>query len=101
VAAVDHYQPDLAIGTTPVVQHAKEQRIPGLYFTNLISARPLMGPAGAASLAGIVTSAIGNRDRFETMEAFFGNTGRQDRAGIWTPDTVNRTAFASTDKASC
>jgi len=101
VAAVDHYQPDLAIGTTPVVQHAKEQRIPGLYFTNLISARPLMGPAGAASLAGIVTSAIGNRDRFETMEAFFGNTGRQDRAGIWTPDTVIRTAFASTDKASC
>jgi chlorophyllide a reductase subunit Y len=33
---------DLAIGTTPIVQAAKEARIPGLYFTNLISARPLM-----------------------------------------------------------
>ena len=36
--------PDLAVGTTPVVQKAKELAIPGLYFTNLISARPLMGP---------------------------------------------------------
>jgi chlorophyllide a reductase subunit Y len=101
VAAVDHYQPDLAIGTTPVVQHAKEQRIPGLYFTNLISARPLMGPAGAASLAGIVNSAVSNRQRFETMEAFFGETGREDRAGIWTPDTVNRAGLAGEGKASC
>ena len=44
-------QPDLAIGTTPVVQKAKQMAIPALYFTNLISARPLMGPAGAGSLA--------------------------------------------------
>jgi hypothetical protein len=32
-----------------VVQKAKELGIPALYFTNLISARPLMGPAGAGS----------------------------------------------------
>ena len=44
---VDGFEPDLAIGTpTPVVQHAKQKAIPSLYFTNLISARPLMGPAG-------------------------------------------------------
>jgi hypothetical protein len=36
------FQPDLAIGTTPVVQAAKQASIPSLYFTNLISARPLM-----------------------------------------------------------
>ena len=45
------FEPDLAIGTTPVVQKAKELAIPALYFTNLISARPLMGVAGAGSLA--------------------------------------------------
>ncbi|MGB0168634.1 MAG: chlorophyllide a reductase subunit Y, partial [Paracoccaceae bacterium] len=50
-AAMEAFQPNLAIGTTPVVQKAKELAIPGLYFTNLISARPLMGPAGAGSLA--------------------------------------------------
>jgi hypothetical protein len=38
------FEPDLAIGTTPVVQKAKELAIPALYFTNLISARPADGP---------------------------------------------------------
>jgi chlorophyllide a reductase subunit Y len=38
------FEPDLAIGTTPLVQDAKQRAIPALYFTNLISARPLMGP---------------------------------------------------------
>ena len=50
LAAMAEFTPDLAIGTTPVVQKAKEVGIPSLYFTNLISARPLMGPAGAGSL---------------------------------------------------
>jgi chlorophyllide a reductase subunit Y len=45
-AAMEAIRPDLAIGTTPVVQKGKELGIPSLYFTNLISARPLMGPAG-------------------------------------------------------
>ena len=36
LAAIDAFDPDLAIGTTPVVQHAKEQGRPGLYFTNLV-----------------------------------------------------------------
>ena len=47
LAAMHEWKPDLTIGTTPVVQAAKELSIPSLYFTNLISARPLMGPAGA------------------------------------------------------
>ncbi|MEM8769743.1 MAG: chlorophyllide a reductase subunit Y, partial [Pseudomonadota bacterium] len=35
LAAMEAFDPDLAIGTTPVVQAAKEKAIPGLYFTNL------------------------------------------------------------------
>ncbi|MCZ8097802.1 MAG: chlorophyllide a reductase subunit Y [Burkholderiales bacterium] len=50
LAAMHEFKPDLAIGTTPVVQAAKQRSTPALYFTNLISARPLMGPAGAGSL---------------------------------------------------
>ena len=46
LAAMREYQPQLVIGTTPVVQAAKQANTPSLYFTNLISARPLMGPAG-------------------------------------------------------
>jgi chlorophyllide a reductase subunit Y len=81
--AFREYRPDLAIGTTPVVQHAKERSIPALYFTNLISARPLMGAAGAGSLAAVINSAMGGRDRFEQMKAFFGDVGTGDVAGIW------------------
>jgi chlorophyllide a reductase subunit Y len=82
-AAVDAVKPDLAIGTTPVVQHAKEQSIPALYFTNLISARPLMGPAGAGSLAQVVNAALGSQARFDRMTAFFAGVGDGDTAGVW------------------
>jgi 3,8-divinyl chlorophyllide a/chlorophyllide a reductase subunit Y len=83
VAAVREFRPDLAIGTTPVVQVAKAATIPALYFTNLISARPLMGPAGAGSLAQVVNAAIGNKARFEQMRAFFGEVGEGDQSGVW------------------
>ncbi|SER85110.1 chlorophyllide a reductase subunit Y [Tranquillimonas rosea] len=82
LAAMEGVRPDLAIGTTPVVQKAKELGIPALYFTNLISARPLMG-AAAGGLAEVVRGAIGNRERMQRMRAFFEGVGTEDSAGIW------------------
>jgi chlorophyllide a reductase subunit Y len=82
VAAVEEFEPDLAVGTTPVVQHAKERGIPGLYFTNLISARPLMGPAGPGSLAQVINTASPT-ERFARMESFFDGVGEGDASGIW------------------
>ncbi|MEM9739686.1 MAG: chlorophyllide a reductase subunit Y [Pseudomonadota bacterium] len=88
LAALEAFKPDLAIGTTPVVQKAKEKGTPALYFTNLISARPLMGPAGAGSLAQVVNSAIVGKSRMDEMRAFFEGVGDGDAAGVWedTPD---------------
>jgi chlorophyllide a reductase subunit Y len=83
LAAMEAFKPDLAVGTTPVVQKAKEKGIPSLYFTNLISARPLMGPAGAGSLAQVVNAAMGNKTRMEGMKAFFEGVGTGDTSGIW------------------
>jgi chlorophyllide a reductase subunit Y len=83
LAACDGLDPDLVIGTTPVVQHAKERAIPSLYFTNLISARPLMGPAGAGSLGEVVNAAIAGKARMDKMKAFFDGVGEGDTAGIW------------------
>jgi 3,8-divinyl chlorophyllide a/chlorophyllide a reductase subunit Y len=87
IAAVNAFEPDLAIGTTPVVQHAKQRSIPALYFTNLISARPLMGAAGAGSLSAVVNAAVAGKARFDTMTAFFDGVGTGHRAGIW-PDAA-------------
>lgn len=81
--AMEFYKPDLAIGTTPVVQKAKERAIPALYFTNLISARPLMGPAGAGSLGQVVNAAIAGKTRMDDMKAFFEGVGTGDTSGIW------------------
>ena len=57
--------------------------MPALYFTNLISARPLMGPAGAGSLATVINAAIGNKARFEQMKDFFGSVGTGHATGVW------------------
>lgn len=93
LAAMRDAKPDLAIGTTPLVQAAKEACIPALYFTNLISARPLMGPMGAGSLAQVVNAAIANKARFDTMRDFFGEAGQGDRAGVWTEAPQLRPEF--------
>jgi chlorophyllide a reductase subunit Y len=93
LAAMREWRADLAIGTTPVVQAAKEAMIPALYFTNLISARPLMGPAGAGSLATVVNAALGGKARFDTMQRFFAGVGVGHAAGIWEDVPRDRPEF--------
>jgi chlorophyllide a reductase subunit Y len=93
IAAFQEYRPDLAVGTTPVVQKAKEAAVPALYFTNLISARPLMGPAGAGSLPGVINAAIANRTRFEKMRDFFEGVGTGDAAGVWETQPADKSSY--------
>ena len=81
IAAMKEVKPDLALGTTPLVQKAKELAIPALYFTNMVSARPLFGPAGAGSMAGIVAAQTRGRERFARMVSFFEGVGTPDGAG--------------------
>ncbi len=82
LAALAEFSPDLAIGTTPVVQKAKEGATPALYFTNLISARPLM-VRPASPRCPRHQQAISYKDRFSTMRDFFEGVGSGDAAGIW------------------
>ncbi|MDX2013709.1 MAG: chlorophyllide a reductase subunit Y [Myxococcaceae bacterium] len=100
VAAMHEFQPDLTIGTTPVVQKAKEAGIPGLYFTNLISARPLMGPAGAGSLAQVINAALGNKARFDQMKAFFEGIGTGYATGVWQDLPKDRPEFKKAQLAA-
>ncbi len=93
LAALHEFKPDLAIGTTPVVQQAKEMAIPALYFTNLISARPLMGAAGAGSLAQVINAALGNKARFDEMKQFFEGVGTGYTAGVWDELPQDRPEF--------
>jgi chlorophyllide a reductase subunit Y len=81
VAAMMDVRPDLAVGTTPLVQKAKALGIPALYFTNMVSARPLFGPAGAGALAAIVAAQTKGRERFARMVSFFDKVGAGETAG--------------------
>jgi chlorophyllide a reductase subunit Y len=71
VAAMRDVKPDLALGTTPLVQAAKEAGMPAVYFTNMVSARPLFGAAGAGALPAIVAAQTAGRERFGRMVSFF------------------------------
>lgn len=93
LAALAEFKPDLAIGTTPVVQKAKEMATPSLYFTNLISARPLMGIAGAGSLAQVVNAAMAGKSRFDEMKAFFEGVGTGAATGVWQDMPQDRPQF--------
>jgi 3,8-divinyl chlorophyllide a/chlorophyllide a reductase subunit Y len=93
LAAMAEFEPDLAIGTTPVVQKAKAHATPALYFTNLISARPLFGVAGAGALAQVINAAIAGKARFDTMREFFDGVGEGDKAGIWQNEPVPQPGF--------
>lgn len=98
-AAFEEFRPDLAIGTTPVVQKAKQNATPALYFTNLISARPLMGVAGAGSLAQVINAAIAGKARFDDMNAFFEGVGEGDAAGVWRDVPRDRPEFRAKHRA--
>ena len=80
LAAMRECKPDLAIGTTPLVQRAKEQGLPAIYFTNLVSSRPLFGAPGAAAMAQMVAAQTAGRERFGRMLSFF--TGAPSAAPV-------------------
>jgi 3,8-divinyl chlorophyllide a/chlorophyllide a reductase subunit Y len=99
LAALAEFKPDLAIGTTPVVQAAKARAIPALYFTNLISARPLMGVAGASSLSTVVNAAMANAPRFAALREFFDGVGQGFASGVWESVPRDRPEFKAKRRA--
>ena len=84
VAAMRSEKPDLAVGTTPLVQQAKELGIPAIYFTNMVSARPLFGAPGVAALTSIVATQTRGAARFGRMVDFFDQVGTADATGYGT-----------------
>ena len=94
MAAMMDVRPDLAAGTTPLVQKAKELGIPALYYTNMVSARPLFGAAGAGALAAIVAAQTRGAPRFARMVEFFEGAGAGETAGYgWTEKPVEPKGF--------
>ncbi len=69
--AVLKYKPDLVVGTTSLDSYVKELGIPAVYYTNIISSRPIYFAQGASVMLDLIQSLVQKRDAFEKMKRFF------------------------------
>jgi chlorophyllide a reductase subunit Y len=71
VRALDKYKPDLALGTTSLSAEAKKRGIPAMYYTNMLSVRPLFLSAGLAGTIALIKNALDTTPRYKWMREFF------------------------------
>ncbi|PMP85154.1 MAG: chlorophyllide a reductase subunit Y [Chloroflexus aggregans] len=80
-AAMDHWSFDLVIGTTTLAAYAKEKGIPSVYYTNILSVRPLFLAGGMIASLSFVRDLLNRKPIYDRMLAFFeGTEEREARA---------------------
>ena len=70
-AAMAHWNFDLVIGTTTLAALAKERAIPAVYYTNILSVRPLFLAGGMIASLSFVRDLLSRKPLYERMVAFF------------------------------
>lgn len=71
--ALDHWSFDLVIGTTTLAAYAKERGLPSVYYTNILSVRPLFLSGGMIASLSFVQELLQRRPLYERMLEFFGS----------------------------
>jgi len=71
IRALDVYKPDLVLGTTPLSAEAKARGIPAMYYTNMLSVRPMFLSAGLAGTIQLIRDALERAPRYAWMREFF------------------------------
>jgi chlorophyllide a reductase subunit Y len=69
--AMDHWNFDLVIGTTSVTAEAKERGIPAVYYTNILSVRPLFLSGGMIASIMMAKDLLNRKHIYDDMLAFF------------------------------
>jgi chlorophyllide a reductase subunit Y len=77
-AAMAHWTFDLVIGTTTLAAYAKELGIPSVYYTNMLSVRPLFLAGGMIASLSFVRDLLNRRPLYERMVDFF-DEGRRTK----------------------
>lgn len=70
-AAMARWRFDLVIGTTTLAAYAKELGIPSVYYTNILSVRPLFLAGGMIASLSFVRELLNRRPLYERMVEFF------------------------------
>lgn len=76
-AAMKHWNFDLVIGTTTLAAYAKERGIPSVYYTNILSVRPLFLAGGMIASLSFVRELLNRRPLYERMVEFFAADGAE------------------------
>ncbi|MBC9786356.1 chlorophyllide a reductase subunit Y [Heliobacterium chlorum] len=74
LVAVKKYKPDIALAATDVAAMGKELGSASVYFTNLISARPLFLAHGAENILGLMHHLLKSRNSLNRVREFFQDT---------------------------
>lgn len=69
--AIHHWNFDLVIGTTMLAAYAKQQRIPGVYATSLLSVRPLFLAGGIIASISMARELLNRTSIYTQMCDFF------------------------------
>lgn len=69
--AMNHWHFDLVIGTTSVTAASKERGIPSVYYTNILSVRPLFLTGGMVASVSLAQELLERRTLYTTMQSFF------------------------------
>jgi chlorophyllide a reductase subunit Y len=77
-AAMEHWTFDLVIGTTTLAAYAKEKGIPAVYYTNILSVRPLFLAGGMIASLNFVRDLLNRKPIYDRMLAFFEGENRQE-----------------------
>ncbi len=72
--ALDHYKPDLVIGSSNLEAVAKRRGIPAVYYTNIVAGRPIMLAAGVKPLVEQMKTILGGQNTYNYMRDFFAET---------------------------
>lgn len=77
-AAMERWSFDLIIGTTTLAAYAKEKGIPAVYYTNILSVRPLFLTGGMIASLTFVRDLLNRKPIYDRMLAFFEGDDRRE-----------------------
>lgn len=70
--AMDHWDFNLVIGTTTLAAYAKERGLPSVYYTNILSVRPLFLADGMIASLSFTRDLLQRKPLYDRMLDFFG-----------------------------
>ena len=76
--ALDHYKPDLVVGSSNLEAVAKRRGIPAVYYTNIVAARPILLAAGVKPLVDHMKTILNGQNNYNFMRDFFAETLASD-----------------------